>query len=76
MTVQPEFAGRSRYVLAAGQAVEEDSFRVVFPFDGAQVRALATFVEGKEILVGTRMLQNHELHINFVTGKVMISRVV
>jgi predicted aspartyl protease len=72
--VQPQFAGRSRFILAAGQAIEEDSFRVSFPFDGMQVKALATFVAGNEILLGTRMLRNHTLNINFVTGKVTISR--
>ena len=52
--VNAQFVGRATSLLAANQRIEEDVFLVDFPFDGRTVRAQATFVDGDEILIGTR----------------------
>ena len=58
--------GRLTSALAGGQTIEEDVYLVDFPFDGRPVLAEATFVLGTEILVGTRLLREHRLKIDFV----------
>lgn len=72
--VNPRFAGHCRSFLAGEQEIEEDQYLVRFPFDGAVVNALATFVQGDTILVGTHMLLEYLLEINFLTGTVKLSR--
>jgi clan AA aspartic protease len=66
--------GRVTSILAANQRVEEDVYLVDFPFDGATVRVQATFVDGDEILVGTRLLRGHRLRIDFPAKTVTIER--
>jgi predicted aspartyl protease len=63
--VNAQFVGRILSLLAANQQVEEDVFLVDFPFDGGMVRAEATFVADDEILIGTGMLREHRLSIDF-----------
>jgi predicted aspartyl protease len=60
--------------LAGGQSVEEDVFIVDFPFDGQTVVAEATFVAGSEILVGTHLLREYSLRIDFVSKTVLLER--
>jgi predicted aspartyl protease len=55
--VNPHLMCQIRSSLAGGQVIREDGYAVDFPFDGQTVRALATFVPGKEILLGTRLLR-------------------
>jgi predicted aspartyl protease len=73
--VRARFKGRYRSLLAGGQSVEEDTYRVTFPFDGQRVVAEATFVPGDEILVGTHMLQRYRLAAQFVDRTVELERV-
>lgn len=61
-------------ILAGGQFLVEESYFVEFRLDGTLVRALATFVAGEVILIGTRLLQNHILTINFPANSVQIER--
>jgi predicted aspartyl protease len=68
------YAGPVLSYLAAGQAVEEESYVVRLPFDGEIVSAEATFVTGDEILIGTRLLPDHRLTIDFPAGTVHIER--
>ena len=63
--VNARFVGRATSLLAANQRIEEEVFLVDFPFDGRMVRAQATFVDGDEILIGTRMLRDYRLQIDF-----------
>jgi predicted aspartyl protease len=63
--VNPQFVGRAVSLLAANQRFEEDVFLVDFPFDGQTIRVEATFVDGDEILIGTRMLRYYRLTIDF-----------
>lgn len=64
--LSPRFIGRTRSFLAGGKYVDEDSFLVDFPFDGATIRAEATFVPQADILIGTHLLRNYRLEIDFV----------
>lgn len=63
--VNARFVGRATSLLAANQRIEEDVFLVDFPFDGRTVRVQGTFVEGEEILIGTRMLREYRLRVDF-----------
>ena len=72
--VNSRFVGRATSHLAANQRIEEDVFLVDFPFDGRMVRVQATFVDGDEILIGTRMLRDCGLEINFPARTVVIER--
>ncbi len=73
--VSARFVGRATSLLAADQRIEEDVFLVDFPFDGRMVRAQATFVDDDEILVGTGMLRDYRLQIDFPAGTVFIEKV-
>src|SRR5438270_11542145 len=60
-SVNARFKGRYRSLLASGQTVVEDTYRVSFPFDGQAVIAEATFVAGGEILIGTQLMRKYRL---------------
>lgn len=63
--LNPRFAFQALSLLAAGVTVEEDIYAVDFPFDGEIVQAEATFVDGSDVLIGTRLLRGYRLEINF-----------
>ena len=67
--------GLVKFALAGGQTIEEYVYIVDFPFDGRLVEAAATFVSDNQILIGTRLLQDYWLQINFVTRTVALERV-
>ncbi len=69
-----QFVGRAASLLAANQRIEEDVFLADFPFDGRIVRVQATFVDGDEILIGTRMLRDYRLRIDFPARTVAIEK--
>jgi predicted aspartyl protease len=73
-TLNAHFVGRATVALAGGQSVEEDVYLVDFPFDGRVVQAEATFVSGSRILLGTRLLREYSLQINFVSRTVQLER--
>ena len=73
--VNARFVGRATSLLAANQRIEKDVFLIDFEFDGRTVRVQATFVDGDEILIGTRMLRDYQLRIDFPGRKVVIERV-
>jgi hypothetical protein len=70
--VNEQFVGRAMSLLAANQRIEEDVFLVNFPFDDRIVRVQATFVDSDEILIGTSMLLNYQLRIDFPARTVEI----
>lgn len=74
-TVSARYFGRGLSLLAGDQSVEEDHYLVEFPFDGRIVNALATFVTCDEILLGTRLLSNYRLIVDFPASEVIIERV-
>ena len=73
-TLNAHFVGRAMVALAGGQSVEEDVYLVDFPFDGRIVQAEATFVTGNRILIGTNLLREYSLQINFVSSTVQLDR--
>ena len=70
--VNAHYEGRVGSLLAGGQRVIEDTFIVEFPFDDRTVRAAATFVDGTEILLGTRLLRAYRLEISFPKRTVVL----
>ena len=72
--VNAQFVGRVTSLLAANQSIEEDVYLVDFDFDRNRVRVQATFVDGGEILIGTGMLQDYRLQIDFPAQLVTIER--
>jgi predicted aspartyl protease len=73
-SLNARYIGRSTAALAGGQSVEEDTFIVQFPFDGQTVQAEGTFVVGSEILIGTHLLREYSLRIDFVSKTVLLER--
>ena len=69
-----QFVGRATAALDGGQSVEEELYLVDFPFDGRIVQAEATFVSGSRILIGTRLLREYSLRINFISRTVELER--
>ena len=74
--LNPQYIGEVISVLAGGQTIEEELYRVNFPFDGKMISAEATFVIGSEILIGTRLLQEYCLQIDFVKRTVVLEKAI
>ena len=55
--------------------IEESVYLVDFPFDGRVIQAEATFVANHEILIGTHLLREYRLSINFVNQAVALEKV-
>lgn len=72
--VNPRFVAQIRSQLAGGQTIVEDSYLVDFPFDGGVVQADATFVAGTGLLLGTHLLRQYRLTIDFVARTVLLER--
>src|SRR5437667_9708678 len=70
--VDPEFAGRALSLLAGGQILTEEQYNVRFPFDGSTIQAIATFVPGDGILIGTKILRLYRLTIDFPERRVWL----
>ena len=70
--VNAQYVGRLTSLLAANQRIEEDVYFVDFSFDGETARVQATFVDGDEILVGTGMLRDYRLQIDFPARRLTI----
>jgi hypothetical protein len=48
---------------------------VDFPFDGGTLRVNATFAQVSEILIGTRLLRDYRLEIDFPARTVQLERI-
>lgn len=68
------YVGRATATRAGDQTVTEDVFIVDFPFDGRMMRAEATFVSGALILIGTHLLRDYVLHVDFVGKTLLLER--
>lgn len=66
--------GRLRSALAGGQMIEEDAYTVDFPFDGRRYQAIATFAPESQILIGTHLLREHSLLIQFTDQTLRLER--
>ena len=69
-SLNARYVGRMTSALAGGQTIDEDAYLVDFPFDGQTLQAEATFVSGPQILIGTHLLREYRLEINFVSRTV------
>ena len=69
------YAGLIEFALAGGQTIEEDVHLVEFPFQGELILARATFSPDSQILLGTNLLRDYRLQVNFVTRTVELERV-
>ena len=68
------YVGRVTSALAGGQSVEEDVYLVEFLFDGQVIQAEATFASSSQILIGTHLLREYCLQIDFVRKTVQLER--
>ena len=74
--LKSEYLGKVVSILAGGQSIVEDLYEVEFAFDGQTVSAEATYATAGQILVGTGMLQNHRLEIDFPKQTVRLERII
>jgi hypothetical protein len=72
---EPRWEFKAVSALAADVKVKEDVYSVRFPFDGRVIEAEATFARGNEILIGTGLLRDDRVTINFVSRTVRLQRV-
>ena len=72
--LNPELEGELVAELASGVRITEVVYRVRLEFDGDDVDAVVSFVEGDGVLLGTKMLLNHRLTVDFPTANVLIER--
>jgi len=72
--LNPRYLGRVTSTLAGGQNVQEDVFVVDFLFDGVVIQAETTFVPGTQVLLGTHLLREYTLRIDFVHRIVELER--
>ena len=73
-SLNARYVGRVTSALAGGQTIEESVYLVDFPFDGKVIQAEATFVANHEILIGTHLLREYRLLVNFVHKIVELER--
>ncbi len=73
--LNPQYIGQVTSILAGGQSIEEELYQVNFLFDDREIFAEATFVDDSDILIGTQLLRDYCLTINFVMRTVAIERV-
>ena len=69
------YVGRVTSALAGGQIIEEDVYLVDFPFDDRTIPAETTFVSGPQILIGTHLLREYRLEVNFARKNVELEKV-
>ncbi len=74
--VKARFIGHLESALAAGQTIVEENYIVEFPFDGETLEVEATFAPGNDILIGTGLLRNHRLEIDFREQFVLVDKSV
>jgi predicted aspartyl protease len=63
------------FLLGAGQAIMQQSYRIDFPFDGQTVEAITTYARRLDILIGTGLLKDYRLEVNFAARTVLLERV-
>ncbi len=74
--LNPQFIGEVTSVLAGGQTLKEELYRVNFLFDSEMIPAEATFVADSNILIGTRLLRKYRLQIDFVRQTVILEKTI
>ena len=74
--VNPRFLAPTEWLLAGGQRIVEDTYEVEFPFDGATLAVEATFVADDSILIGTGLMAQYRLTVDFVAGTVLLEHLI
>lgn len=69
------YLGEVDVVLGGGQDVTEQLFAIEFPFDGQTRTVPTSFAPVEEVLIGTAMLDEYRLEINFVVRTVLVEKV-
>lgn len=69
-----DFIGSVESFLAGGQQVEEDMYEVRIVFDGTPMTVETTFADTSMALVGTRLMKEHRLLIDFVQKTLSLKR--
>jgi len=72
--VNPRFLAPTEWLLAGDQRIVEDTYEVDFPFDGDTLAVEATFVTGNTILIGTGMMTQHRLMVDFLARTLLLER--
>jgi len=72
--LNPRFLTQTEWLPAAGQRIVEDLNEMELPFDGQTLSAEATFVPNESILIGTGIMAQHWLAIDFVARTVLLER--
>ena len=75
-SLNARYVGQVTSALAGGQMIEEAVYLVNFPFDSKVIQAEATFVDGHQILIGTHLLREYRLQVNFVLQTVELERIL
>ncbi|MEX0704486.1 MAG: hypothetical protein WD069_20460 [Planctomycetales bacterium] len=66
---------RTHEMLANGQAIDEKVYLIEIEFDERRIAVETTFAAGTSFgMIGTRLLTDHCLQIDFRTGAVSLSR--
>jgi predicted aspartyl protease len=73
--IRGRFRGEAEVTLGGGQVVREDLFAIEFPFDSQMLSVEASFAPIEEILIGTSLIQDYRLEVNFVARTVVLERV-
>ena len=73
--VNPRYQTQAVSLLASGQTVVEDVYLVDFFFDGQTMSVEASFSPSGEILLGTHLLREYDLHVHFPNRTVRLERV-
>ncbi len=69
-----DFIGSVESDLAGGQQIEEDVYQVEIDFDGSLMTVETTFADTSMALVGTRLMKEHRLQIDFVHKTLSLKR--
>ena len=64
-SLNARYVGQITSALAGGKMLEEAVYLVDFPFDDKVIEAKTTFVPGSGMLIGTHLLREYRLLINF-----------
>jgi predicted aspartyl protease len=67
-------SGNQRSVLAGGIVVDDQMYIIDFPFDGDVVKARVCYAPVDDILIGTGLLEDYLLEINFPARLVEVTR--
>lgn len=66
--------GQAEVTITGGRKMTEDTFVIDFPFDGDTVAARTVYNPTDEIVIGTGLIKDYRLTIDFRAGTVLLER--